>query len=632
MAPRSNKVLVVALAGLALVLLAVLLYVRSDALRDSKAPAEPTKVAASGDVLARAERLIQDASSKRKRALFDQAEELLRGALENHPRKDEVLASLGHLQLQRSSFISTLMGGRKVPASTMHLFARALKVNGKNVRALQGLALYHEMRGDLEQAVAADERVIAVDSDNLTAWQHKGKCLVKLKQDARAERTLKKTISMARKAGDLRVVVYTQEILGRIYMRQRKFDRAEKTLRSSVDTAEANNVTACPYAALGELYTAMGRGDRLLEVYKRAADMETQKSRMQCDAAFFCLQRGQYSEALKYVERALVLEDIPRYRKLRDAIRDEMKPRSPAEYQRIAILSFNRHDFHKARRYADRSVTADPGSKARVVQGYLKLLGKEYKEARALFEKAVKRAGGDAGAHVGLGHLGVSEKDYKVARRLFVPAVKVGDMLLARARGKAGFLGTYDLLTYRMACLGMGWVSANQNQHEAAISYFDRVLAHNAKDVFALLGKGNSLNALNRLDPAQRHLKKVLKLYPGNKYALAELALVAFNRGDDAGAERLFKAALKRDKTWRYTCPYEGLGLVYLRAGKIGKAKESFKKAIKINPNIEYKKFNGLAKIYIKEGKLARARELLRKSMANYPYDPEAKDLLEKIK
>ena len=55
-------------------------------------------------------------------------------------------------------------------------------------------------------------------------------------------------------------------------------------------------------------------------------------------------------------------------------------------------------------------------------------------------------------------------------------------------------------------------------------------------------------------------------------------------------------------------------------------------RAIEINPGIEYKKFNGLAKIYIKEGKYKEAEKLLRQSIANYPYDSEARELLSDIR
>ncbi|MFH0917879.1 MAG: tetratricopeptide repeat protein, partial [Candidatus Omnitrophota bacterium] len=80
-----------------------------------------------------------------------------------------------------------------------------------------------------------------------------------------------------------------------------------------------------------------------------------------------------------------------------------------------------------------------------------------------------------------------------------------------------------------------------------------------------------------------------------------------------------------------YSCPYEGLGMLYLTQGKTKEAEANFKKAIQINPEIEYKKYNGLAKIYLKQGKTKEARELLEKSIQNYPYDNEASQILKEI-
>ena len=70
---------------------------------------------------------------------------------------------------------------------------------------------------------------------------------------------------------------------------------------------------------------------------------------------------------------------------------------------------------------------------------------------------------------------------------------------------------------------------------------------------------------------------------------------------------------------------------MYLTQGKEEAAAEHFKKAIAINKDVEYKKYNGLAKIYVKQKKYAKARELLEKSIKNYPYDDEARELLKTI-
>lgn len=68
--------------------------------------------------------------------------------------------------------------------------------------------------------------------------------------------------------------------------------------------------------------------------------------------------------------------------------------------------------------------------------------------------------------------------------------------------------------------------------------------------------------------------------------------------------------------------------MLYLKQGDLAKAQKSFEKAIKIDPDIEYKKYNELARIYMKEGQIEKAKELLKKSIDNFPYDDEAKKIL----
>lgn len=172
---------------------------------------------------------------------------------------------------------------------------------------------------------------------------------------------------------------------------------------------------------------------------------------------------------------------------------------------------------------------------------------------------------------------------------------------------------------------------ANQKQHENALQEFNQILKDHKFDTLALLGKANSLVFLGDLEKAEKIYKEILNQSPENRHAIAELAGINLQRGNDKEAERLYHKAISVGGD-QFICPYEGLGMLYLKTGRTEKAKKFFKKAININSDIEYKKFNGLAKIYIREGKLRKAEKLLRKSKENYPYDDEAEQLLEKIR
>ncbi len=581
-------------------------------------------------LLRQVSQLIHEAHGKRDRKRLDRAERLLRAAIKvQQERQDQLLAALGHVHLARGTFDhnATAAQKRRVPASAHALLQRALRINPNNVRALHGMAKHHEFRRDHAAALKLDDQILAFAPHDMEALKHRGRCLLMLQRYAEAEKALLAALAQARSVKDRAAVIFAQELLGKAYLRQRKYAKAEKVLLAAVEGAEASKVAACPYAALGELYSATGREEQAVKTSMRAADMEASVPQMQYLAAETCYEEGYYKEARRYIHRALKLEPGQKdYIKLRGEIHRVATAGPAAKELATALSTLDEQQYRRASVHVERALAAGGGSQARVVKGFLLLLQKKYAEAEKLFQAATA----DAGARVGLGHLAIVRKQYAAARLLLEPEVKAGAATFGGNK-KASLVG-YGWLTYRMAAQGMGWLLANQNQHEAAIKQFDRVLVQDASDVFALLGKGNSLNALKRLDGAQKHLQKVLEVDPYNQYALAELALVKLNRGKLKEAEALFKAALRQAGSARYTCPHEGLGMIYMRAGKLKLAKASFRKAIDINPNIEFKKFNGLARIFIREGKYAQARKLLQQSIKNYPHDDEARKLLATIR
>ena len=557
---------------------------------------------------------------------FDQAAGVLRRALGKHKGDDQQLyVALGMVLLAQGTFLSAAAKEFKVPAEARKRFEQALKLNPRSTEALSGLAKYYEFNREYEEALAVTERALKISPDNGDLLMHKGRCLLEAGHYARAEKSLLATQELLRTRGDLRNQVFIKELLGKAYLKQGKFKEAESMLVSAVEQAEAGNVAACPYAALGELYEATGRRDKMVKTAMRAADMESGAPEMQYFAASDCYDEGHYKDALKYIDRALALQPgHQRFKDLQQKIKVQLKPGSHAAEFKYALAAFNEHSFRAARRHIDRSLADKKTPRAWVVKGFLLLLEREYEAAEKLFHKAAKAAPEDLGVVVGLGHLGIVRKRYAEARRL----LEKEPLAVRKQTSGSG----YSWLTRRMAWLGMGWLLSNQGKYAEAMRFFDHILSIEDEDWFALLGLANSLNAMGTHYAAQNFLERLLTLDPDNQYAMAELALVHLNKGKLDRAEVLFKAALARDTTSRYTCPYEGLGMVYLRAGKLKQAKDHFSKAIKINPNIEFKKFNGLARIMIREGKLDRARELLRKSMENYPYDGEAKRLAESIR
>ncbi len=612
------------------VLLAVLIATREEV---PEASGEKTIHPEVVRLLEQSEEMILQAESGRGREHFASAEKLLKeGLTRQHRGQEQLYTALGNLYITRT-YSKTHAAPPALPDLVLELFRKALQINPRYAPAHLGMAKVHSHRRNYQAALAAVREALRLDPHNLHILTDRGTNLLHMGRYRQAEQALKAALQLARKEGDTGQIVLIQEHLGKALAAQKKYRLAERYLRTSATSAESPSIAACSYSALGEIYRATGNIEKFVKSTMRVADSEANRPDVQFNTAKTCYQHGFFSEAKTYIERALTLVGRGRaplpYKKLRRSILEAAKPGPTETELKAAQSAFNSYRFHLARVHADRAMHENKNLRAMVIKGFLHLLEKQYILAGKLFREAARLDRRAPGPRVGLGHLAIVNKDYARARRLLEPAAARYNS--SPAPKETMRLASFSWLTFRMACQGMGWLLSNQNRYKKAMVYFDRILSESSNDIFALLGKGNSLNALKRFDAAQKHMEMVLEQDPFNRYALAELALVHFNKGQLKDAEKLFRAALAQAKGTNYTCPYEGLGLVYLRSNRPDLAKASFRRAIEINPNIEFKKYNGLAKIMIKEGKYEKARKLLRKSMENFPHDQEAPRLLKSI-
>ncbi len=409
---------------------------------------------------------------------------------------------------------------------------------------------------------------------DLNIRNHLGEGYTKTGQFEEARKLSLKTIELGESMGTEAQLRKARNIVGTSLTHLGRYDEAEKYLKLALVNRDGSHWN-CAYQALGVLYSKVGTAH--VNPFDPFEELQPDES----DA------KANFSAALRY---------------------------------------YYAHRTEEALNFIERSIAVERSVHFLVVKGFMLMAHKDYDGAGALFDEAASLAKDGQGPAIGQGHLAIIEQDYERALQLLEPALT---QWLHTDVSSSPDPDYYHFM-HRMGCLGMGWLHANQDQHDLAIKYFDRVLSHRPYDLLARLGKGNSLMGLQLMDRAETELQGVLDLDPDNPYAKAELASIHLSRGDVSLAEQGFQAALAaHDKG--YTCPYEGLGMVYLRQGKINEAKKSFEKAISINPDIEYKKFNGLARIYIQEGRTEEAEKLLRKSIANYPYDDEAKKLLDEL-
>ncbi len=499
---------------------------------------------------------------------FAAAERALKDVLSEYPDDERAAIALGLLYSPGDSEQGPDEVGRNAGPAAEAL-ETALKINPSSIPALHRLATLRQ-NSSLAQAVELREKIVTLQPDDLSARNRLAHLYVEQERLELAESTARKSIEIATTTGHEYAAQEARFVLARVHMARGEFIESERLWRTGAG-GTASPHRACAYQGLGQLYRRLGASQDLPS-----------------DGASHNLDAGQA--------------------------------------YRSALSSYDSEDLEGALHYIGIALKQEPEPAYKVLKGYFLLFEKRYEEAEKLFAAARAEGSNEPGPDVGRGHLDIVGKRYSAARRKLEPALQ---HWLEHGSADAELAG-YQQLVQELANLGMGWVCANQNRHDEALDYFDRILSLQPEDLLALLGTGNSLIALHRLDEAESSFQRVLALDSDNPYALAELGTVRALRGDAEAAESDFRRALARGGEG-YTCPYEGLGLLYLQQGRIKEAKQHLQKAIEINPDIEYKKFNGLARIYLQEGRVDEARELLRRSIQNFPYDGEAKELLKTL-
>lgn len=543
----------------------------------------------------RAHEIVRDAVATKNPGSLADAEALLRSAIAMRPDQAMAYEFLGAFHMTAAEFATDAAEKRSHAKEARTAYENAARIEPNAARHQIAVGRCEAALDNYTQARRLFERALELDANEITllvdlAW-------FDYKEDrlAEAEPRLREYLRRVSPGDDPINEIRAKEFLGRILTRTQREDEARTWLEDSARQYDAwlakhgnFNYWGCPYQALGKLYSKTGDYDAETDMMVKSAEQEAFRVGMQRDAAIRLYRIGDYERSLAFFDRAV-----------------ELDGRAEDRLAKALVLL-------ALRRYEEAEGVAREFGSGSTIASWLGL--------PAWLGKAVAE-----------GHLALVRKDFSRARERLASATREftpGSWWFARSRDDE-YWSTIPFL-YEMGLLGLAWTASNEARHDEAIAWYDRILAEVPGHLLAMLGKGNALAGLQRMDEAEAVFRGVLTHYPDNKYAITELGIIRYNKGELDAAERDFELAVQKDPTG-YTCPYEGLGLVYLRRGEDEKAKEYLTKAIEIDPDIEYKKFNALARIYLKEGRIDDAARLLAKSRSNYPHDGEAEELLREI-
>ena len=538
-------------------------------------PAKPSADA----LVADAERLL-DEGPDGDAATLSRVRDLAQEATQLDPQNDRAWALLG-LALydsERALDLGVTADRAEALRQAESHWRRALDLNPKNVDALIGLARIVAEPGTEDALLASIDllkRGTEAVPQNVDLWLYLGIAWFDLARYAEAERALLEATKTHGDEPEVDTLAEAERYLGRIYTDQKRFPEAEAHLKKSIAAldvfrAEEETDNGCPYQALGRLYAQMGRHDAVWALYETAADIAEHTPVHLYIAALKSYEFGEHERAAAYLDRA--------------------EQADGRHHPRVEDASGRYH----------------------TLRGYLALAKQDTAEARRRFEAA--KALDPDGSAVGLGHLAIVELDHAAAAAQFAP-VLAWDMD-QRKQGLESTVLDVARFTYKMAGIGRAWVHANAGDHDEALRWFDVVLADQPDEVLALLGRGNSLLALGRDAQALVAFDRVLAMQDGNRYARSGRAAVLANRGESEAAEAEYRAAASAEG---YTCPHRGLGLLYLKQGRVDEARGELEKAVSIDPELGYRKFVALARIYVSEARWDEADALLVKALQNRP-------------
>jgi len=134
---------------------------------------------------------------------------------------------------------------------------------------------------------------------------------------------------------------------------------------------------------------------------------------------------------------------------------------------------------------------------------------------------------------------------------------------------------------------------------QRGMEQFEKILASEPDNVFALGFVGAGYGAKNQLDDAVRVSQKALKLDSDLAQAYDNLGMVSMTRGDLQKAEEYFKKAVTCSDA--EAMDWFNLGSLYAAQGRLQEAKTALLKAVDVSPNFYPPHWN-LASVYYRLG------------------------------
>jgi tetratricopeptide (TPR) repeat protein len=220
----------------------------------------------------------------------------------------------------------------------------------------------------------------------------------------------------------------------------------------------------------------------------------------------------------------------------------------------------------------------------------------QYRESIKWYEKAIEVDPGVCDYYTYLGEVYENFGEYRDALRWYHKAIEVDD------KDSDSY---YDI----------GRIYKDMGNYDEAVKWHKKAISIDAKNTKAYYGLGMVYEEMGRYDEAEKFYKEAVKIDPEEFRAYFGLGNISSSRYRFDEAKMWYNKSISKSPPQRFIlCPYEGLGLVYLKLGQPQEAEEVFSDMVKIRPYDPLGYYN-LARYLFQVGKYELAGKNINKAL-----------------
>ncbi|XP_062603708.1 protein O-mannosyl-transferase TMTC3-like isoform X2 [Saccostrea cucullata] len=378
--------------------------------------------------------------------------------------------------------------------SEYSIFRSALKVNTKNAKLFNNVGHALEKYEKYSEALEYFEKAVSVQHDDIGAHINVGRTYNNMNMSKEAEAAYKKALSyfpqiQPGKSYQARIAPNHLNV----YLNLASLVSKDPTRLLEADKYLKTAVSMRPdyiqgYINRGDILVKLGQKEEALEVYNIALKYEPDNADVHYNIGVVLLELGRPEEARKSFETALLHE-----------------PDHEQSLYNSAIMI---------------QESGEPRQWPEAIRRLSKLIKKDPKEPKYYFT---------------LGMIHMDMKDYLEAERDFKNCIK--------------FDPFFRSALFNLALM----LNNNLNRPLDAIPYLETLIEHYPEHTKALLLMGDiNVNALKKLDEAEKNFARVVQLEPKNVQAHHNLCVVYVERGDLIRAEKCLMAVHNMAPTEQY--------------------------------------------------------------------------------